>query len=184
MFRNRTKRFWIILIVVVAAFAFYLPSLVAFHYTAATQRTGFLIRPWRSWSFAWSALTVPADSKLKTSGEALRAADAMFANSQVDPHTVRLLFLDEGDPYTFTHEAGGKKVSTTITPPGRFVWQVTGSIDTGAGARPDTIVALLDYESGKVLYDVRNDLTTTPPETPLPATSPAASPPPSGSPTP
>ncbi len=183
MFRNRTKRFWVILIVVVAGFVFYLPSLVAFHYTASTQRTGFLIRPWRSWSFAWAALTVPADSKLKTSGEALRRADALFAGSQVDPHAVRLLFLDEGDPYTFTHEAGGNKVSTTITPPGRFVWQVTGSVDTGAGSS-DTVVALLDYESGKVLYDVRHDLTTTVPTTPTTPGVPAGSPAPSGSPSP
>ena len=47
-------------------------------------------------------------------------------------------------------------MTTTITPHYRFVWQVTGHIDTVGG--PDTVVALLDYKSGKALYDVRRDL--------------------------
>jgi hypothetical protein len=47
-------------------------------------------------------------------------------------------------------------VTTTITPPYRFVWQVTGHIDTLNGA--DTVVALFDYKSAKALYDVRHDL--------------------------
>ena len=48
-------------------------------------------------------------------------------------------------------------MTTTITPPYRFVWQVSGHIDTLNG--PDTVVALLDYRTGKLLYDVRHDLT-------------------------
>ncbi len=156
LFRNRNKRFWIILVVVVVAVVFYLPSLVAFRYTAAAQNTGFLTHPWRSWSFIVTALTVPGDSRLKTSGIALRAADAHYRGSAIDPHEVRLLFLPEGKPYTFTHTIGGRTVTTTIRPPYRFVWQVTGHIDTVNG--PDTIVALLDYRTGRVLYDVRHDL--------------------------
>ena len=178
MFRNRSKRFWITLIVLVAVIVFYLPSLVAFHYTASSQRTSFLTHPWRSWAFAWTALTVPGNSTLKTSGEALRAADSMFNGSAVDPHAVRLLFLDEGDPYTFTHSVAGRDMTTTVTPPYRFVWQVTGSVDTGAPEpSPDTVVALLDYRTGQVLYDVRRDLATT-----LPVPLPSASPTPTGSP--
>ena len=140
LFRNRHKRFWLVLIVVVAVVVFYLPSLVAFRYTAAAQSTGFLIHPWRSWSFIVTALTVPGDSRLKTSGNALRAADRRFRGSAIDPHEVRLLFLPEGKPYTFTHPLGDRTVTTTITPPYRFVWQVSGHIDTLNG--PDTVVAL------------------------------------------
>ena len=157
LFRNRQKRFWVLLIVVVAVVVFYLPSLVAFRYTAASQSTGFLTHPWRSWSFVVTALTVPGDSRLKTSGNALRTADSRFRGSAIDPHEVRLLFLPEGKTYTFTHPLGGRTVTTTITPPYRFVWQVSGHIDTLNG--PDTIVALLDYRTGKLLYDVRHDLT-------------------------
>ena len=170
LFRNRNKRFWIILVVVVVAAAFYLPSLVAFRYTAAAQNTGFLTHPWRSWSFIVTALTVPGDSRLKTSGIALRAADVYYRGSSIDPHEVRLLFLPEGKPYTFTHPLGDRTVTTTITPPYRFVWQVRGHIDTVNG--PDTVVALLDYHHGRVLYDVRRDLPpgagTTEPGSPAP----------------
>jgi len=184
LFRNRDKRFWIILIVVVVALALYLPSLVAFRYTASTQSTGFLTHPWRSWSFIVTALTVPGDSRLKTSGIALRSADARFAGSSIDPHEVRLLFLPEGKPYTFTHRLGRRTLTTTITPPYRFVWQVTGHIDGVKGS--DAVIALLDYESGRTLYDVRRDLpqrggvepTTTPSDEPSPSatSSPGATP--------
>jgi len=156
LFRNRHKRFWIILIAVVAAVVFYLPSLVAFRYTAAAQSTGFLTHPWRSWSFMATALTVPGDSHLKTSGIALRSADARFSGTTIDPREVRLLFLPEGKPYTFTHRLGRRTLTTTITPPYRFVWQVSGHIDAVKGS--NTVVALLDYRSGRVLYDVRSDL--------------------------
>jgi hypothetical protein len=176
LFRNRSRRFWITVIVVAALIVFYLPSLVAYRYTASTQSTGFLLHPWRSWSFIYTALTVPGDSQLKTSGSALRAADALFRGSAVDPQEVRLLFLPEGKPYTFTHMVGPHKVTTTVTPPYRFVWQASGHIDT-VGGPGHTIVALLDYKTGKVLYDVRSDLTpsqntTEPTETPSPAGSP------------
>jgi len=173
LFRNRNRRFWIILVVVVVVAAFYLPSLVAFRYTAAAQNTGFLTHPWRSWSFIVTALTVPGDSRLKTSGIALRRADAFFRSSAIDPHEVRLLFLPQGKPYTFTHPLGDRTVTTTITPPYRFVWQVSGHIDTVNG--PDTVVALLDYRTGRVLYDVRRDLPqgagATEPASPSPAAS-------------
>ncbi len=177
LFRNRNKRFWIILILVVVILVFYLPSLVAFRYTAAAQNTGFLTHPWRSWSFIITALTVPGDSRLKTSGIALRHADGYFRGSAIDPHEVRLLFLPEGKPYTFTHPLGHRTVTTTITPPYRFVWQVSGHIDGVSG--PDTVVALLDYRTGRVLYDVRTDLpqgtpATEPTDSPSAAPSPAA----------
>ena len=156
IFRNRNKRFWIVLIAAIVLVGFYLPSLVAFRYTAAPQNTSFLTHPWRSWSFMATALTVPGDSRLKTSGNALRAADSRFKGSSIDPHQARLLFLPAGRPYTFTHQLGDRTVTTTITPPYRFVWQVTGHIDTLNG--PDTVVALFDYKSAKALYDVRHDL--------------------------
>ena len=176
LFRNRNRRFWIIVVVVAVVAVFYLPSLVAFRYTAAAQNTGFLTHPWRSWSFIITALTVPGDSKLKTSGIALRAADRRFRGSSIDPHEVRLLFLPEHKPYTFTHTLGSRTLTTTITPPYRFVWQVSGHIDTVNG--PDTIVALLDYRTGRLLYDVRHDLPPGP-GTSEPASSSSSEPSPS-----
>lgn len=181
MFRSHSRAFWVLVIVVVAAIVFYLPSLVAYRYTAASQSRSFLTHPWRSWAFIYTALTVPGDSQLKTSGQALRSAISLFSGSSVDPNEVRLLFLPEGEPYTFTHDVGSQTVTTTVTPPYRFVWLVSGRIDT---LDPDktVTVALLDYASGDVLYDVRGD---TPPGTDVPETtspSPAGEPSPSSSP--
>jgi len=157
MFRSRSRAFWVLVIVIVAAIVFYLPSLVAFRYTAASQNRSFLSHPWRSWAFIYTTLTVPGDSQLKTSGQALRKAISLFAGSGLDPHEVRLLFLPKGQPYTFTHDVGSRSVTTTITPPYRFVWQVSGSIDK-FDPKKATIVAMLDYHSGDALYDVRTDI--------------------------
>ena len=128
MFRNQSKRFWIILVACVAAFVFYFPSLVAFRYTAPPQNVTFLYKPWTSWSFAYTALTVPGDAKLKTSGEALREAEKIWPDPPFNVREVRVLFLDEGQPYTFTHDVLGNDVTTTITPTYDFVWQVRGTI--------------------------------------------------------
>jgi hypothetical protein len=185
MFRNRTRRFWVTLIVVVAAAVFYLPSLVAFRYTAAPQNTSFFTHPWRSWSFAFTALTVPGDAKLKTSGEALRKAEVVWKQSAVNPDSVRVMFVSGGEPLTFTHEVAGSEVTTTVTPPYDLVWQVRGDITSPDGkVSENEIVGLLDYRSGKVLYDVRKDLPQSPPATvsPSPAASPSASPSDSSSP--
>jgi hypothetical protein len=172
MFRNQSKRFWIILIGCVTAFVFYFPSLVAFRYTAPPQNVTFLYQPWKSWSFAYTALTVPADAELKTSGEALRTAEKIWPEPQFNTREVRVLFLAEGEPHTFTNEVLGDEVKTTITPTYDFVWQVRGWIGRD---ETDTVLGLLDYRTGDVIYDVRSDLGSGAPETtaPAPATSPS-----------
>jgi hypothetical protein len=155
MFRTLSKRFWVTVVVCVAAFVFYFPSLVAFRYTASPQNVTFLYRPWKSWSFAYTALTVPGDAKLKTSGDALREAERIWPGPLLDVGEVRVLFLEEGQPYTFTHDVLGDDITTTVTPTYDFVWQVRGTIGR---TDTDTVIGLLDYRTGKVLYDVRSDL--------------------------
>jgi hypothetical protein len=155
MFRNQSKRFWIILIACVAVFVFYFPSLVAFRYTAPPQNVSFLYKPWKSWAFAYTALTVPGDAKLKTSGEALREAQKVWPGPIPKAQEVRVVFVPADEPYTFTHDVAGTDVTTTVTPSFAFVWQVRGEI----GRRDsDTVIGLLDYRTGDVLYDVRDDL--------------------------
>jgi len=155
MFRNLSKRFWVTVVVCVAALVFYFPSLVAFRYTASPQNVAFLYQPWKSWSFAFTALTVPGDARLKTSGDALREAEKIWPGPLLDVGEVRVLFLKEGEPYTFTHDVLGDDITTTVTPTYDFVWQVRGTIGRND---TDTVIGLLDYRTGEVLYDVRNDL--------------------------
>ena len=181
MFRNLSKRFWVTVVVCVAAFVFYFPSLVAFRYTAPPQNVTFLYRPWTSWSFAYTALTVPGDARLKTSGEALREAEKIWPGPLLDVGEARVLFLDAGQPYTFTHEVQGRDVETTVTPTYDFVWQVRGTIgrdDT------DTVIGLLDYRTGEVIYDVRTDLDGAQPAAPGATPAASATPSPDASPAP
>lgn len=176
MVRFRDKRFLAVAIVVAALVIFVLPAFVAFRYSAPEQRGQFLTRPWRGWSFAWAALSVPGGAKLKTSGMALRKADWVYKGTVVDPREVQLLFVRRKEPFTFTHAIDGRTLTSTVVPSYRFIWQVQGVVDT-VSDEDDTIVALLDYNNGRVLYDVRDDLT---PEElaplPAPATSPSPSP--------
>jgi hypothetical protein len=161
MFGKR-KRFWITLGICAVVLVFYFPSLVAYRYTASSQNTSFLTHPWRSWQFAFDAFTVAGDSKLKTSGAAFRNAEQVFADSSVKVEQARLLFLPAGKPYRFTQTVNGHRVETEVVPPYRFVWQIEGNVRSPQTGRidekNDVIVALFDYRSGKLLYDVRSDM--------------------------
>lgn len=174
MIRFRDKRFLVVAIVVAALVIFLLPAFVAFRYTAPDERGQFLTKPWRGWSFAWAALAVPGGASLKTSGMALRKADWLYKGTAVDPREVQLLFVHGKQPYTFTHAIDGRTLTTTVVPSYRFIWQVQGTVDT-VSDKADTIVALLDYNTGRVLYDVRDDLTPTE-LTPQPAETASPSP--------
>jgi hypothetical protein len=180
LIRFRSKKVLIVTLVLAALVVFLLPAFVAFRYAAPSQRGDFVRHPWRGWSFAYAALAVPGDASLKTSGMALRKADWVFKGTVVDPREVQLLFVPKGKPYRFTHSIDGRVVVNTVVPAYRFIWQVQGVIDT-ISERTDTIVALLDYDTGRVLYNVLNDLQ--PSEVaPPPASSPEPEPSPSGTP--
>jgi hypothetical protein len=166
VFKKHGKRFWATLALVAAIVVFYFPSLLAFRYTADAQSSSFLTHPWRSWDFLFTALTVPGDSRLKTSGAAMRKAEELFDKTQVGVVQVRLLFLPARVPYTFTQQLGQRTVTTRITPPYRFVWQVEGTVHAVSGS-PLRVVMLLDYRGGAVLYDITSDLPGVP-STPAP----------------
>ena len=166
MFKKHGKRFWATLALVAAIVVFYFPSLLAFRYTADAQSSSFLTHPWRSWDFLFTALTVPGDSRLKTSGAAMRKAEELFDKTRVEVTEVRLLFLPAHVPYTLTQRLATRTVTTHISPPYRFVWQVEGTV-RAVGSRV-LVVMLLDYRSGGVLYDITADLPGVP-SSPAPA---------------
>jgi hypothetical protein len=175
VFKKRSKRFWAVVAVILAAVIFVLPALIAFRYTAASQRVEFIKQPWRGWSFLAAALAVPADSHLKTSGQALRKAVWLYKGSVADPREIQLLFVTKDKPYAFTQVLAGRSITTTVVPAYRFIWQISGRIDTLAGSGT-LIIGLLDYQTGKLLYDIRNDLpaqfkVSPPSDTPSPSPS-------------
>ena len=174
MIPMRSKKSVAVVVVVLALFIFLLPALVAYRYTAHDERNEFLTHPWRGWSFALAALAVPGDSQLKTSGMALRKAAWLFKGTSVDPREVQLEFVRKHQPYSFTHTVDGQTVTTIVKPSYRFIWQVRGVVDT-VHDKTVTIVALLDYRTGRLLYDVRDNLRPSqllPEHTPSPTPSP------------
>lgn len=178
MTRRRNTRLWVTVLVVVALVVALLPALVAYRYTSPVQRGDFVSHPWRGWSFIVAALGVPGESELKTSGEALRKAVWLYKQSGITPLEVQLLFVTAGQPYAFEQEVAGGRIEAAVTPEYRFIWEVRGAVPTGAGAgapRETAVVALLDYETGRLLYDVRDDLPVTW-LAPSPAPTPQASP--------
>ncbi len=181
MNRRRNKRLVAIGLVVAVVVVVFLPALVAYRYTSPVQRDEFVTHPWRGWSFVAAALRVPGDSELKTSGEALRKADWIFKGTPVDPLEVQLLFVTADEPYHFTQRVLGRTVDAEVTPSYRFIWDVRGTVPGGAGrpAEPErVVVALLDYQTGRLLYDVRRDLPAEVLEAPA---APAAAPTPAAS---
>ena len=178
MTRRRNTRLWVAVIVVVALFVALLPALVAYRYTSPVQRDAFVAHPWRGWSFIAAAVGVPGDSELKTSGDALRKAVWLYKESGIKPLEVQLLFVTADEPYAFEQEVAGDRIGAEVTPAYRFIWEVRGTVPTGARAdapRETAVVALLDYESGRLLYDVRDDLPVTwlaPSPAPMPQASP------------
>jgi len=151
----------VVAVVVTVVVVALLPALVAYRYTSPVQRAEFVSKPWRGWSFAAAALRVPGDSELKTSGDALRKADWLFRDTAVDPFEVQLLFVTAGAPYRFSQDVDGVLIERDVTPRYRFIWEVRGTVPetTGVDAEPQTmVVALLDYQTGHLLYDVRGDL--------------------------
>ncbi len=174
--RARGRQLLVVTLVVAALVVFLFPAFVAFRYTAPSQRMEFVRQPWRGWPFALAAVAVPGNSELKTSGMALRKADWAFKGTSVDPREVQLLYVPADAPYTFTHRIDGRTVSSTITPTYKFVWQIHGVVDT-ISDNEDTVVGVLDYRNGNLLYDIRDDLlpeqllpgpTSSPSSTPTP----------------
>jgi len=169
--RGRSKLFWALIALAAAVVVFYLPSLVAYRYTASAQNTQFLTHPWRSWQFLVAAFTVPGDSQLKTSGAAFQAADALFEDTGVNVDAARLLYLRPGEPYSFyilleepdTSDGGRDRTAAlpslevTVVPSFRFVWQIEGTVPRLAG-ETRVVVAVLDYRSGRTLWNIRDDM--------------------------
>lgn len=140
---NRRRWIWVItLLVIVLAL---LPMAIAERYTSPTQDGQYLSHPLRSYEFVVAAARGTTSSELNTSGEALTLAKEVFSDSDLQPTRVELLFLPDGDPYTYRTREGSV---LSIAVPGTFVWEIWGH---RAGDEGNTdVIALIDYATGEV----------------------------------
>jgi len=145
------NRRWTVILIIVVALVLVLPLPVAERYTSPTQDGQYLANPIRAYRFVVAAATVSPSSALNTSGEALARAKDLFADSELKPNMVELLFLADSDPYEYLTRGGQ---TLYIASPGTFVWEVWGMDPGDPQAGEGDVVALLDYETGELLASI------------------------------
>jgi hypothetical protein len=147
--RMRSRVIWVI--IALAILVLLLPLPIAERYTSPTQDGQYLTKPVRAYQFVIAAVRVSPDSRLSTSGEALREAKQVFGN-ELRVTKVELLFLPNDQPYSYYTEGGA---TLTLERPEQFVWEVWGS-RAGDGGVSSDVVGLLSYETGELLASVED----------------------------
>lgn len=143
------NRRWTVILIVVVVLVLVLPLPVAERYTSPTQDGQYLADPIRAYRFAYAAATVSPSSTLNTSGEALARAKSLFADTDLNPNKVELLFFAGSESYEYRTSGGQVLV---VASPDTFMWEVWGETP-GTGGGSD-VVALLDYKTGALLSSI------------------------------
>lgn len=136
---------------VAAIAALWVPSLVARTYTTSSQPIDFLSRPDKGWRFLYDTVRLSRHAKLGSDGPALQRARQVWPRAQ----SVELVYLL--GPVSVPVPPGGATPPAPLRvarPRSRLSWFVTGRL----GGRPRQIVGLLDYRSGRVIWDLRRVL--------------------------
>lgn len=122
-------------------------------------------RPDKGWQFLWQAVTHSRTAQLGSAQSATqRARDAWAgarprqgsrpaARSTARASDVRLVWTD--GPFEVPVTADGVRpapANAVAHPRGPFAWMVYGSMRGG----PRQMIGMLDYDSGRVLWDIRD----------------------------
>lgn len=124
------------------------PSLVARSYTTPAQPIDFLTRPDKGWRFLYDTVRLSRSAKLGSEGPALETAKRIWPRA----NGVELVYLE--GPVTVPVAPGGitpPDRARRVRPRSRLTWFVRGRI----GDRPTQVVGLLDFRSGRVIWDLR-----------------------------
>lgn len=133
---------------VAALAALWAPSLVARTYTTSAQPIDFLSRPDKGWRFLYDTVRLARHAELGSDGPALQRARQVWPRAEA----VELVYLVGA--VTVPVAAGGLSPpasARTLRPRSRLTWFVQGRI----GDRPRQVVGLLDFRSGRVIWDLR-----------------------------
>jgi hypothetical protein len=144
--RRRSWLFWAFVAVVLAGTVIYLPAELARRATATREPVSFLSHPAEGWRFVLD-VAGHADAAAGTPSEARSLALHTFDDGHVRPAAVELLWLPDRHVRLSTMQ-GTRDLATNT----RLVWNVTGRV--GASDRLVS-VGLIDFASGKVIYDGR-----------------------------
>ena len=137
-----------ITVAVAAIAALWAPSLVARTYTSPAQPIDFLSRPDKGWRFLYDTVRLSRQATLGSEGPALQRARQVWPRAE----SVELVYLVR--PVIVPMSTGGVAASErarTVRPRSRLTWFVHGRI----GGRARQVVGLLDFRSGRVVWDLR-----------------------------
>ncbi len=131
-----------------AVAALWTPSLVARVHTTPAQPIDFLSRPDKGWRFLYDTVRLSRHAKLGSDAPALQRARQVWPRVE----DVELVYLVR--PVTVPVATGGLTPTLRarlVRPRSRLTWFVHGRI----GRRPRQVIGLLDYRSGRVIWDLR-----------------------------
>jgi hypothetical protein len=138
--------FWAFIAVALAGMVIYVPAELARRATAAGEPVSFLSHPVDGWRFL-IAVTGDGDAVAGTPSQARRLALRAFDDGSVRPAAVSLLWLPDRR-VTLPTMQGRRDLATNS----RLVWNVTGRV---GGSDRLVTVGMIDFASGKVIYDGR-----------------------------
>ena len=138
--------FWAFIAVALAGTVIYLPAELARRATAADEPVSFLARPAEGWRFLL-AVAENGNAAAGSPSQARTLALRAFDDGTVRPAAVELFWLPDRHVRLSTMQ--GRRDLTTNS---RLVWNVTGRVGTSNRL---VSVGLIDFASGKVIYDGR-----------------------------
>ena len=145
--RRRSWLFWAFLAVAVLGLVVYLPAELARRSTGPGEPVDFLSHPLEGWRFVAAVARERSGAAAGTPSAARAIALRTFDDGRLRPQRVALLWLPDRRIEVRTLQ-GSAVVSTNS----RLVWKVTGRRGRDG---PDVAVGLIDFASGKVIYDGR-----------------------------
>ncbi|HRC08064.1 MAG TPA: hypothetical protein PLV41_07605 [Miltoncostaeales bacterium] len=150
--RRSRRRVLGIVAVVLSVVAFWAPSFVAARYTNDVVRSDVAGHPIRGWQFMADAVRSSRKAAAGTEGNARGIAARHWWLSRVQVDSLELVYVEQ--PFmTIPVPTGGLRRPVderTVHTNARFIWFVRGHI----GARPRQIVGLINFQTGRVVWDI------------------------------
>jgi hypothetical protein len=144
--RRRSWLFWAFVAVALAGTVIYVPAELARRATAADEPVAFLSHPVEGWRFL-IAVSGDGGAVAGTPSQARRLALRAFDDGNLRPAAVSLLWLPDRRVKLSTMQ-GSRDLATNS----KLVWKVTGRV---GGSDRLVTVGMIDFASGKVIYDGR-----------------------------
>jgi hypothetical protein len=139
--------FWAFLAVAMLGVVVYLPAELALRSTGPGEPVDFLSHPLEGWRFVAAVARERGGAAAGTPAAARAVALRTFDDGRLRPERVSLLWLPDESIRLRTLQG-----STLVSTNSRLVWKVTGR----RGPRgPDVALGLIDFASGRVIYDGR-----------------------------